>query len=348
MKYLYSPIYPLVNRRAIPSSHRSGWALYWAEALGSTLVTSENDMSLEDILRPGDRLHIEHGMEFPMFLAGRPLNIYTSYLEEMPRRIAMFCRLAKRRDIDLVSLDMPMPDYGKLFRDRLAYDSFAKHRHLWSGVDLNGLSRSLSKSPDCEWTFSSEVVIGDSHALSLMAPGVRIIRYDGRSLHGALATGLPSMTMNVLTPAVKDVTFYFGNVDIRHHLARPGAVSVKELVGEYGRQLDLIKGRNLTVALPLPIETSERRVPRTGWYKGAAFYGVWEERDALQKELADRLVKMARKLKIDVYRHPKYFTDSIGQLSLGVMEKPSSVHIRPEFYRHRLQGHPWTCLGDVV
>lgn len=352
MEYVYSPIYPVVRRSLLPTSHRSGWALYWAEGRGAKLLTSEDDLKLEAQLRPGDRVLLYHGMEFQAFLDGRPLNVYHGHEESLAVRFQLLHRLARRLKHRLVSLDRPMPAYGALIADRAAYASFAPYRRAWAEVDLPGLDRALAQSSALEQLEDPrmpliELVIGDSHALSQMAPRTRVARHDALTLHGALRLGIGTLVAEAAFPALRSLTLYFGNVDVRHHLARPGATPIKELLKSYENQLKQMKLRwpyHLTLVEPLPIEDPERKIPKTGWYKGQPYCGSWAHRTQLRLELSEGLRRLARRLGAEFRRQPVYFQTKDGMLSADVMEKPNSVHIRPAHYRHRLLGHLWSCF----
>ena len=84
------------------------------------------------------------------------------------------------------------------------------------------------------------------------------------------------------------IEFYFGNIDIRHHLCRQDnpEQATKELVRKYVEQARAIANfHNATIRLyePLPIENPSRKIPKTGWHKGAPFCGDWPSRNFVRK-----------------------------------------------------------------
>ena len=74
-----------------------------------------------------------------------------------------------------------------------------------------------------------------------------------------------------LCPQIKGVTIVLGNIDIRHHIIRLGVDwrPMWDALIAFGESLDI----EVEYACPWPIEFEGRRVPKSGWYKGAPFYG---------------------------------------------------------------------------
>lgn len=329
-EFVLSPFYPVSDK--VDTSHRAGWARYWANELGVPLLTTKT-MARVDELKKGDRLLCYHGMEFK-----GQMNLQSGLTDEILMRARRLIAAAKR-GVNLVSLDQTMPDYGALLAAR--------------GMDPTS-SDSLTKACKKAGTLKvpcvspSHFIFGDSHALSLYRPsatGTAIFRNDSLTLHGALKLGLFAMLdefafeTGVAYDRCETLTVYFGNIDVRHHLARQPdpKQAIKELVDEYCKQLKHIEERLepgvIEIVLPLPIEDESRAIPKSGWYKNAPFAGQWSNRHQIRLELRDRLKRMAKKHGFDVYEHPRHFVDKQGKLTFEVMELPRSVHIRPSEYR---------------
>lgn len=319
--YVLSPFYPVADK--LDTSHRAGWARYWAKELGAELLTTKNMDHIESASR-NDALYLYHGMEWQ-----GAMNLQSGLTDEIVAR-AERLRATKAK---IISLDRPMPLYGKLLEAR-------GYEHGDSLDKKLGRHQMLApnKRPKC-------IIMGDSHSLSLYRPGCVIYRADGQTLHGALEIGLAKRLDNwgfendVVVDKLELLTSYFGNIDIRHHLLRQPdpKLAAKSLVTAYMKQLAEIQSehriKHIEVAVPLPIESEDRVLPKTGWYKGTPFFGSWAERTEIRNYMATRILAEAKKYGFSVYAHPKHFVNPQGELSFNVMEQPRSVHIRPSEYR---------------
>ena len=336
--YLLSPFYPVADK--LDTSHRAGWARYWAHALESfkvhdtVVLLTTATMAALDEAKKGDVAYLYHGMEW-----GGAMNLQSGVTDEVVTRMRRLVDAVKR-GVKLVSIDIPMPSYGKLIGDRsdASADAVVLADKLTRAISKQGYLRVPTERP-------KHVIVGDSHSLSLYRPGAIIHRTDGQTLHGVLEKGLEKhigdweFETQVELAKLELLTVYFGNIDVRHHLLRQPdpKLAVRKLVETYMKQLGLVQGqykiKHIEVALPLPIENECRVLPKTGWYKGTPFFGTWAERTAIRKYLADRLKAEVKKYGFSVYDHPKHFTNKQGELSFDVMEQPRSVHIRPAEYR---------------
>ena len=123
------------------------------------------------------------------------------------------------------------------------------------------------------------------------------------------------------------VILYFGNIDIRFHLARQSnpIEATKDL---FKRYCDYAKKYNATITQLLPIEDESRRIPKSGQYKGENFFGSIQ----LRKELRLIANKVMFESGLPMLEWPREFIDQNGNLSFDVMEPKQSVHIRPAYY----------------
>lgn len=165
------------------------------------------------------------------------------------------------------------------------------------------------------------LVIGDSHSISVWPDETYTIsRNDGKTLHGFLK-------QNNDFSKYKKIIFYFGNIDIRFHLARQSNPfeATKDL---FKRYCDFASKYDSTITQLLPIEDESRKIPKSGQYKGRNFFGSIE----LRKELRLEANKIILESGIPNLEWPITFLDLKGNLSFDVMEPKQSVHLRPEFY----------------
>jgi hypothetical protein len=171
----------------------------------------------------------------------------------------------------------------------------------------------------------NKIVIGDSHSISVWPnKDYSIIRNDGKTLFGFLKQNLD---LSIYDHSI----LYFGNIDIRFHLARQQnpEIATKDL---FNRYCDYASKYNSTLTMLLPIEDESRKIPKSGQYKGKNFYGSKE----LRKELRLIANKIILESKLKYLEWPISFLNSYGELSFNVMEPKQSVHIRPIYYLKNL------------
>lgn len=333
MKYVASFLYPISDR--LDTSHRAGWAQYWAAWLGAEIITTSRMWELATLTNK-DTVYFYHGMEFK-----GQLNLQSGLSGPLADRLLILNRMMEL-GVKVVSLDIPMPAYDDLIRVRAKADD-----PLWGRAQLyQGLIK-MRGALTLEYPAiknAEAMVIGDSHALAMAMPKTVILRHDALTLHGALNRGLLSLVadaypgLKTCKGRLKKLTFYFGNIDIRHHLCRRGKDAVRPLVKAYGQQiLTVAKAlgvprKDIEVVEALPIEDPSRRIPKSGWFKGTPFFGSWDERMDMRMHFNDCLGDLG----LIMVNHPRFFYTPLGGLWEEVMEKPQSVHIRPAFYRWKL------------
>ena len=211
---------------------------------------------------------------------------------------------------------------------------------VWRGIERHQVDAKCKNIIDNP-TGSHHLCIGDSHIPSMWRHGTHIRVLSGKTLHSALETGLGQLLDRRYTAA----TFYFGNIDIRHHLARlPGdpVLNAIGLANEYVNQLRAIRpGLNfLEVCELLPIEDESRVIPTPGHYKGKPFHGDWQTRNEMRMAFNEVLHDACRRLNIQFARHPDQFTGPDGKMDQAYMERPRSVHVAPMYYRAFSKIHP--------
>lgn len=272
-------------------SHVRGWSLHWAECLNTTIADKGTVLS-------GD-LYLEHGVNF-----GGALNLFGGVTKEIISRLIEMINCPGQ----LYSLDIDMPDYDAMLKKR--------------GVNIAGLQDKLSRSITLKQSnfFNKYKVYGDSHATAFAPLDSHIIRVNGLTLYRALE--------DKLIPEDTDLVV-LGSIDIRHHIGRqpdPDASIVKLATKLAYFALD----NDITVAAPVPIEYEERKIPKTGFYKGTPFTGIRENR----LEWTMLFIKTLRDLNVDIVSPPdSWYLMNPEVYAKEYMELSSSVHISQKHYR---------------
>jgi hypothetical protein len=170
------------------------------------------------------------------------------------------------------------------------------------------------------------LVIGDSHSLSVWPDDeYTISRNDGKTLHGFLKQDRDLSTY-------KKIIFYFGNIDLRFHLARQEN-PIEATRDLFKRYCQYASKYDATIVLLLPVEDESRILPKSGQYKGQNFFGSIELRKQLRLEANKVIIESG----LPFIDWPEEYLDNQGNLSFDVMEPKQSVHLRPEFYLRNFQ-----------
>jgi hypothetical protein len=172
----------------------------------------------------------------------------------------------------------------------------------------------------------NNLVIGDSHSISVWPDeSYAISRNDGKTLHGFLK-------LDMDLSKYEHIIFYFGNIDLRFHLARQNdpIEATKEL---FKRYCEYASKYNSTLTMLLPIEDESRKIPKSGQYKEKNFFGSLE----LRKNLRYEANKIIFESGIPYLEWPSTFLDDKGNLSFDIMEPKQSVHIRPKYYMNKVK-----------
>lgn len=169
------------------------------------------------------------------------------------------------------------------------------------------------------------LVIGDSHSLSVWPnENYAISRNDGKTLHGFLK-------LDVDLSAYDHIIMYFGNIDLRFHLARQEdpIEATKKLFKNY---INYALKYNITLTTLLPVEDESRKIPQSGQYKGKNFFGSIE----LRKELRNVANQIIIESGLKYIEWPESYINQDGNLSFDAMEPKQSVHLRPKYYLKNL------------
>ena len=318
---------PISNIPVNPKSHTHGWTQVWQDQLDASI----NHKCTPKILNCVTTVYIDHGANF-----GGTLNLFGGATKEVFDRINLVAACD-----NVVSLDWDMPDYGEMLKKRIgAKTTYEGITEEWCDALSNRLSTIKSlKQEDLDLP---SVTLGDSHTIAFSDKGHRVLRNDGKTLHGALKTGLKNMLRDS-TPT-EQVTLCFGSIDIRHHILRHDNADLHGMIREYidqGEEIEDLYGVSCHYAFPVPVEFEERRIPKSGFFKGTPFYGSWQQRYDVTERFKDLLDRYS---KGRVVAPPEeWYTMDPEKYAKTFMEHGSSFHIAPPFYRRNEWGG--TILG---
>jgi hypothetical protein len=312
MRAVASIHYPISNRQ---HSHRGSWAKIWADLLYADVIYSNDEYEKHD------EVYIYHGMEwsgsFNLFGGAQDVTQFQRFLDAK-------CRF--------FSLDIDMPDYGAIGKTRLNNCS-----EEWAKFDWDALSEKCKQIPKIQMSDLqlSHLIVGDSHANSVYKSKSMVDRHDGKTLYGALKQGLESYVEPYYHNNLSKVTFYFGNIDIRHHILRYPESNALELMDNYERELKKVHdkyGVQIAVVAPLWIENESRKLPKSGYHNGTPFYGDWSSRERMRELFTNRIFGMCSKHGWEFKQHSESLKNDKGELDFECMEKPKSVHLSPKYY----------------
>lgn len=296
-----------------PSSYRSAEALMLADMLLNegydVKINYGNKLDVNDF----DILALYNGME----ATEGGVNMYGG--ENNESVVAHIERWSKfKKEGQVFSLDKDLPNYSKLL--------FEKFKGKFN-IDYENLQSMFERSIRFKTKFTERCVIGDSHAIALYRPKWNVYNVAYCTLHGFIQKKL---FQNYQSSDLKEVEFFFGNIDIRHHLCRISSDyegNAKKLATRYIEYIDSLNVEKKTIYAPLPIENESRVIPQTGWYEKKPFWGSWQERNDVRNIFLDTLVQKAVTSSIEIKDPWNYLLNSKGELDFEHMEKPRSVHL---------------------
>ena len=297
---------------AAETSHTHGWARTWAENLGVALNSHDEKVS--------EVAYIDHGVNF-----GGVLNLMGGWQPEQTKRID------KLKDTPFIySLDIDMPDYASMVESR---------KTGFDPKEQRKIVRQLRKIQERAVTLRSTdlglswLAIGDSHTAAYSRPGSMVVRENGKTLNGQLRRNFDYVFTHIeKCHNLRGVTLVFGNIDVRFHLLRLDADwrSMWRQYADLGELIHKEYGLEVEYAVPWPIEHTERKLPKSGLYKGEPFYGSQPERAQLVRDIRSFMLDEG----MSSVLYPEEWLDLEPQLyAEQCMEKPQSVHLSPSVYR---------------
>jgi hypothetical protein len=305
-------------------SHKNGWAYLRKNQLehlhNQTVDVLHNSESWYDY----DLVYLYHGMEFQ-----GSLNLFGGATEAN----AKFFERLTCDGVAFKSLDIPMPDYGAMCKSRKTCDDY------WASVNWDKVSETCA---NIEFIRHSEIttklVMGDSHSFSVYQPGYMSVRKDGRTLAGILKKSIrKEIEDNLISVStLSHLTLYYGNIDVRHHILRNEHPTeyLDSLLCEYENQIKDLNIPNIELVSLLPIESENRKLPKTGYFNGTPFYGTRIQRHMIKEYINSQLEKMCERNNWNFFSWSEEWNQIAPiEFEKTFMERPKSVHLAPKFHR---------------
>jgi hypothetical protein len=239
------------------------------------------------------------------------------------------------------SLWIDHPKYSEMLQPRMKGEIHPD----WAKVDWENLKRIENTAITIKnITHTGNVVAGDSHAICMYRPGWHVNSVPFKTLHGALKEGLDSF----IQPNSKVAEFYFGNIDLRHHLMRQThpEEATRALARKYYNQLFNLDIDKVYAYELLPVENESRALPKTGYYKGTPFLGDWASRETVRLIFKNEMKTQCMSSHVNFIEWTDYLKNDKGELDFAHMEKPKSVHLSRASYPH-WQGRKWSGLPET-
>lgn len=316
-------------------SHRAAQAAIYAEQLSvehSPNVHLDRTGNIAPDPNAFDDVYVYHGNDW-----GGSLNLFGGMKNY--GNIDNLIRYSKIKG-PVYSLWIDHPKYSEMLEPRMKGEIHPD----WHKVDWDNLKKLENTAITVREIESvNRVVAGDSHAICMYRPGWFVNSVPFKTLHGALKQGLHTF----IEPHHEIAEFYFGNIDVRHHLLRQPdpEKAVRDLANRYYEQLSQLDLAKVYAYELLPIENESRALPKTGYYKGTPFYGSWDQRDAARLIFKDEMKKLCSQGSVNFIEWVDYLMNDKGELDFAYMEKPKSVHLSRASYPH-WQGRKWSGLSE--
>lgn len=344
---LTAPFIPIAKNL---SSHRAAQGVIYADQLKEAGIDITINMSLDLYYKNHnifDTMYVYHGNDW----SGQ-LNLFGG-LKEFPH-VDNFLNFSKFKG-KVYSLIIDFPDYYNQLKHKtdLAKEKNKQIDPRWYEIDWNNILRMEQEAITVNTNslvMYNKAAMGDSHGICMYRPGWMINSVPFKTLFGALSMGLDSFLPSNKVK-YKELEYYFGNIDVRHHLMRQSdpEAATRELVDRYfdeAKRVSIEKQVNVTIYELLPIENEKRNIPKTGWYENTPFYGCWKDRNEIRLIFKDQSIKRQSDT-VKLFQWVDTLINSSGELDFKYMEKPKSVHLSREYYPH-WQGLEWNGLNKSI
>ena len=318
-------------------SHRAAQAAIYAEQISvenGGLVHLDRTGDIHHDINSFDSIYVYHGNDWfgSLNLFGGMKNY--GNIDNLIR----FSKIDKTKKV--YSLWIDHPKYSEMLEPRLNGEIHPD----WHKVDWENLKYIENNAITIrEIEIVNRAVAGDSHAICMYRPGWFVNSVPFKTLHGALREGLQTF----IQPHHEIAEFYFGNIDVRHHLCRQPdpEMATRDLANRYYTQLSQLDLAKVYAYELLPIEHESRVLPKTGYYKGTPFYGSWEDRNRCRLIFKDEMRKLCSRGSVNFIEWVDPLLNDRGELDFECMEKPKSVHLSRNSYPH-WQGRKWSGLSE--
>ena len=315
-------------------SHRAAQAAIYADQLEDSGYTVHLDRTgdIHPDINSFDTICVYHGNDW-----GGSLNLFGGMKNY--GNIDNLIRYSQFKGI-VKSLWIDHPKYSEMLEPRMKGEIHPD----WAKVDWENLKRIENTAVTLrQMTATTKVVAGDSHAICMYRPGWFVNSVPFKTLHGALKEGLSTF----IQPYHEIAEFYFGNIDVRHHLCRQPdpEQAARDLAKRYYEQLSQLDLAKVYAYELLPIENESRALPKTGYYKGTPFYGSWEDRNRCRLIFKEEMRNLCAEGSVNFIEWTSYLLNNKFELDFAHMEKPKSVHLSRDSYPH-WQGRKWSGLAE--
>jgi hypothetical protein len=316
-------------------SHRAAQAAIYANQLEETgyEVHLDRTGNIHPDINSFDEIFVYHGNDW-----GGSLNLFGGMKNY--GNIDNLIRYSKIKG-PVYSLWIDHPKYSEMLKPRMKDDIHPD----WHKVDWDNLKVLEDTAVTVREIESvNRAVAGDSHAICMYRPGWFVNSVPFKTLHGALKEGLSTF----IQPYHEIAEFYFGNIDVRHHLCRQPnpEQAARDLANRYYEQLARLDLAKVSAYELLPIENESRALPKTGYYKGTPFYGSWEDRNRCRLIFKEEMRKLCAQGSVNFIEWTSYLLNDKFELDFEHMEKPKSVHLSRDSYPH-WQGRKWSGLSET-
>ena len=269
----------------------------------------------------GEKLYLYMGINY-----SGTLNLFGGASKDLYDRLAAFLNYAG----PIFVLDHDMPDLGKLLLGRIGnkttYEGFTEDFM----TQLTTKCKAITKVTMYD-KVRDELVIGDSHSLSMTPSETPVIRCDAKTLNGICSD--PDFILSKIPEGLKKLTLQFGSIDVRHHLMRFGGKEAADrLLVKYYELVKRIQtmGIEVTICQPVPIETEDRKMAATTMYKKKPFSGTRRERLSLTGYV---IRHMRDNAPCQVIGYPDaWYSMTPEMFEANIMERPRGIHIGPPNY----------------
>jgi len=333
-------------------SHQTSWAYLRANQLrnlGFNVDVLDNIPRGYSDWSEYDVVYVYHGMDYHVAPPGyvQALNVFDGMVESAAKFYERL-GLPQHDHIKYISMDIDMPNYGKLCKYKKGEQSEYWANVNWGRVEERCQNVPLMTDPGLFYAPGKirHLTLGDSHSHSVYRAGSMVLRKDGRTLNGVLkkTIGKEIADGGFDLKDLDSLTCYWGNIDIRHHVYReadPKAYT-RDLLKRYEADLKTLD-RPVELVTPLPIEDESRKIPTSGFYKGTPFTGTQAQRIEILDLWKGELAEMAaRNPGWSLYSWPKVWYEMDGvEFMQTYMERPRSVHLARKFYR-------WDLVNNVA
>lgn len=300
-------------------SHNAAYANIWADILRAECLYLKDDY--QDV----DELFLYIDINYK-----GSVNLFDGLSEDIYNRMNNLIKFSEQNK-KITILDHEIPNLKEIFISRFNNEStFEKITKEWiERLHISTKDICTIKMTDF---VKDEIVIGDSHSLSIAPKGVAVIRLDAKTLHGALKGDFIN---NLIPERVKKVTLMFGSIDIRHHLLRfdEPYEAADKLLKKYKEKIkELSKLYQIEIHTPVPVEYEERKMASTSQYKKTNFYGSIKERQDLTKYFIQEMNKFSSDCR--VLNYPTWWYELDPKIyAEKIMERPRGLHVGYTHYR---------------